>query len=74
MYYSICSVSASPFMWAKLGLRLVMHAGSCTAWNMVSNQMDKYQMTRPLEGTTPLIPSLVRQGQENMFPGPSLLT
>lgn len=75
MSFTLCSVNVSPFMWAKLGLRLAMHAGSCTAWNMGSSQTDRCPVARLLEEEmTPSIPSSVRLGQESMSPGPSLLT
>ena len=69
------SVKLSLFILAKLVFKLVTLAGNYTVWNMESNLMVKYHLTKPLvEGTTRLIHFSVKQGQVNMSQGLSLLT
>lgn len=59
--FSLCSVSASPSMWARPEYRLAMHAGSCIAWSMASSLMAICLVIRPLVvGMTPSTLSSVR--------------
>ena len=75
MLHFLCSVNVSLFTWAKLELRLAMPAGSCTVWSMGCSLTDRCPVAGPLEEeTSASTPSSVRQGQESMFPEPSLLT
>ena len=58
----------------KLVYRSVMHAGSCTVWNMVSSLMVRCQVTKPSEVVMiPSIHSSVRLEQANTFQELSLL-
>ncbi|KTF84492.1 hypothetical protein cypCar_00002146 [Cyprinus carpio] len=59
--FSLCSVSASPSMWARPEYRLAMHAGSCIAWSMASSLMAICRVISPLvKETTPSALSSVR--------------
>ena len=66
--------SVFQFMWDKLVFKLVMLVGNFIVWNMVSNLMDKCQVTKPLvEAMIRLIPSLAKLELESMYPELSLL-
>ena len=66
--------SVFQFMSDKLVFKLAMLVGNFIVWNMVSNLMDKCQVTKLLvEATTRLIPSLAKLELENMYPELSLL-
>merc|ERR1711962_662971 len=62
-------VSVFQSMLDKPVVRLVMHVGSSTAWNMASSPMVKCPVTKPLDMV--MIPSTlssVKLEQENMYP------
>ncbi|VCX04426.1 unnamed protein product, partial [Gulo gulo] len=72
VFSTLCllSVSASQSMWGRPVCKLAMPAGSSTAWNAGSNQIDRCPVTRPsVEGTTPSTTSLVKPGLGSMCPG-----
>ena len=60
-------MSVSAYTLDRLVSKLAMPVGSCTALSMVSSQMVKCHLIKPLEvEMTPSIPSLVKLVQENM--------
>ena len=76
-FYNTLSSSVSVFLsiLVKPESRSAMHAGSCTAWNMVSSLMVRCPVTRPLEVVMiPSTPSSVRLELASTSPGPSSST
>ncbi len=68
VYFVCYSVSVSQSTLVRLESSWVMAAGNCTAWSMVSSQMDRCRATRHWEeAMTRLTHSSLRLGLGNMF-------